>query len=54
MIVHTFNSNNPKRDATAFSAILAVDKGVPSDVRRTRGGWLVVADDGKAVRFLRS
>ena len=52
MIVHTYNSTAARNDALKFSAILAVDLGVSSEINQTNNGWDVVADDGKVVRFV--
>lgn len=51
-IVATFKHANPQEAALTFSAILAVDKGVASEVGETGDGWLVTAE-GKAVLFQR-
>ena len=55
-IVHTAQVADPRKAATAFSAMLAADKGVPNRLKSHRCGtvFYVVADDGKAVRFTRS
>jgi hypothetical protein len=52
-IVHTTESSDPHKFALTLSACLGADKGVGSEVTRdpkTRGAWLVIADDGKAIR----
>jgi len=57
-IVQTIYSSNPRKTALAFSACLAVDKGVASKVKRVSCGtgcpsaYFVIADDGKAVKFI--
>ena len=54
-IVHTFRDvGDTHKAALCAGAVLAADKGVPNEVRECSGGHLVVADDGKAVRFLRT
>lgn len=50
-ILQSITTTEPERAALKFSAILAADKGVPSDVRQESGGWIVEADDGLAILF---
>ena len=50
-IVHEYYTADTHKMALAFSAILAVDKGVPSEVKPAGKSWLVIADDGQAVKF---
>lgn len=54
MLVHTFKDlgENAEPQALLFQAILAVDRGYTSTLRRTKGGWRVTASDGKFVDFL--
>jgi hypothetical protein len=51
-IVATYKSENPQKMALLCSACLAVDKGVPTETIKTDEGWLVVADDGKAILWV--
>jgi hypothetical protein len=50
----TIKSSEPKKTALLFSACLAADKGVPSEVRtESKDSYLVIADDGQSVRFIK-
>jgi hypothetical protein len=49
----TIKTTTPEKTALLFSAVLAADKGVPSRIERENGAFVVVADDGQAVRFER-
>jgi len=51
-VVHSYETRLPYEAALKFSAILAADKGVPSELVKTPKGWDVVADDGKTVSFI--
>ncbi len=51
MLVKTIKTANPMQAAIAFSAVLAVDKGVQSKVELRGTSALVIADDGKIVKF---
>jgi hypothetical protein len=50
-IIKTITTTTPEKAALACSAILAADKGVPSEVRQESGGWIVECDDGRAILF---
>jgi hypothetical protein len=51
-VVHTYKKlQNAEHVALAFSAVLAVDKGVQSKLVKIRKGWRVIADDGRGVDF---
>lgn len=53
VIVTNSGLENPHDLALYFSAILAVDKGIPSEVVEIENGWrVVIADEGKAADFL--
>lgn len=51
-VISTVRVPDAHREALVFSACLAADRGVSSDVVRIRGGWDVVASDGRAIRYL--
>ena len=51
-IVETIRTTAPEKAALAFGAILAVDKGVGNIVEPYAGGFLMLAEDGKAILFL--
>lgn len=50
-IIKTIQTTEPEQAALKFSAILSADKGVPNDVRPVDGGYVVEADDGRAIFF---
>lgn len=50
-IIETIPTPVAEQAALAFSAVLAVDKGVQSKVQPVCDGWLVIADDGLAILF---
>ena len=50
-IVKTITTTTPEKAALWLSAVLAADKGIPSEVRQESGGWIVEADDGQAFLF---
>jgi hypothetical protein len=49
----TIHSDTPETTALWFQAILAVDKGWPSTLRREGAVW-IVESDGKTVIFRRA
>jgi hypothetical protein len=51
-LLKTYKSPNPKDEAHKLGAVLAADMGVGSEVKKHKGGWLMVADDGSGVLFL--
>lgn len=54
-VVHTYNDVRDTHDsAMRFSAILAVDRGVRSEIKEIDGGHIVIDEYGKAVEFLRN
>ena len=53
-IVHVFTgTKHPQKQALRFSTLLAVNKGYTSKIVKIKGGYRVIASDGKAVDFLR-
>ncbi len=48
---HTFKTTEPEKAALAFSAILAVDKGIPSDVVKDGENYKVISDENDVVLF---
>ncbi len=54
MIVTTDKVANPSQIALYASAVLAADKGIPSEiVKRDENTYDVVTDEGKIFRFIR-
>lgn len=50
-ILNIVTATNAEQLALVFSACLAADKGVPSEILVVPVGFVVVADDGRAVLF---
>ena len=50
-IVQTIECPEPRNLALLAGAILAADKGVGNRVEEAADGWLMIADDDKAVLF---
>jgi hypothetical protein len=50
-IVHTFLTTDTYPDAQTFSTMLAVNKGVTSEIVTVPDGHVVIASDGKAIKF---
>jgi hypothetical protein len=50
-IIDTYPTTTPYEAALKFSAILSADKGVPNEIEPHGDGFVVVADDGRAVEF---
>jgi phosphoribosylcarboxyaminoimidazole (NCAIR) mutase len=50
-IVQTIEVPNPHNAALLAGAILAADKGVGNRVEETPAGWMMIADDDKAILF---
>lgn len=53
-ILETIACSDTKDSATRFAAILSVDLGVGCEVVAVNGGHNVLADDGRAIRFIKS
>jgi hypothetical protein len=51
-IVQTVYNAEPLKMAQYISIVLAGDRGIPNELKKICGGYLVIADDGKAVRVL--
>ncbi len=51
MILSTCHVENPMKSALLFSAVLAADKGVPSEVIEDGSSVEVLADDGRSILF---
>jgi hypothetical protein len=51
VVINTTPSTDPKTSALWLSAVLAADKGIPSEVTPHGDGFAVVADDGRAIVF---
>lgn len=52
MVRSTDKVANAYQVALYASAVLAVDKGVPSEIKKTRKGYDVVTDKGDIFRFI--
>jgi hypothetical protein len=54
-VVHTYKKlgQHTKFHAEDFQLWLALDKGYRSELKPLRNGWRVIADDGRAVDFLK-
>lgn len=50
-IVSTIKTATPQKTALFFSTILAADKGYSSTIKNDGEARIVIASDGKAVRF---
>jgi hypothetical protein len=51
-IVKTVYSADPKKFALCLSIAMAADKGISNEMKHICGGYVVIADDGKAIRVL--
>jgi hypothetical protein len=51
-IVQTIPAADPRKAALACGAILAADKGYANEVKQHARGWLMVAENGKAILFV--
>jgi len=52
-IIGTVKDSDPERAARAFGTMLALEKGYSSRVERTSGGWVCVASDNRAIKFVK-
>jgi hypothetical protein len=53
-ILKTVETPEPQNAALICGIILACDKGVGNRVEETPAGWLMIADDDKAILFTRT
>lgn len=52
-IIATITTPTPEATALLFCGCLGADKGVRAEVRAHGAGFIVIADDGRAVVFAR-
>ena len=54
IVIQTVEASDPHNAALVAGIILAGDKGVGNRVEETSDGWLMIADDDRAILFKRT
>lgn len=52
-ILKTYKVQDPKREAKKLGGVIGADKGIGAEVIKHKGGWLMLADDGRGILFLK-